>query len=44
MIPHTEVATIEGENHLLPLRNPPALGGVVTEYARRTRSARVVPR
>ena len=44
MIPNTEVATVDGENHLLPLRNPAALGGVITEYTRRTRSARVVQR
>lgn len=35
MIPNTEVATIDGENHLLPLRNPAALAGVATEFIRR---------
>lgn len=44
MIPNTEVATIDGENHLLPLHNPAALAGVATEYVRRPRNAGVAQR
>lgn len=40
MIPNTEIATIDGENHLVPLRNPAALAGVVTQFARRHRAQR----
>ena len=44
MIPNTETITINGENHLLPLHNPDALAGVVTEFAGRhsTRRQRLV--
>jgi pimeloyl-ACP methyl ester carboxylesterase len=34
-LPAAEVATIDGENHLLPLRSPDALGALVAEFARR---------
>jgi pimeloyl-ACP methyl ester carboxylesterase len=39
MLPDTEVATIDGDDHLLPLRNPAALGRFVGEFCRRHRAA-----
>jgi pimeloyl-ACP methyl ester carboxylesterase len=35
LLPDAEVATVEGDNHLLPLRNPAALGHLVAEFTRR---------
>ena len=32
-LPHAEVATIEGDNHLLPLRSPHALARLVADFA-----------
>ncbi|HEY5858286.1 MAG TPA: alpha/beta hydrolase [Aldersonia sp.] len=40
MIPHAQVATIDGENHLLPLGNPAALARVITDFARRHHTQR----
>jgi pimeloyl-ACP methyl ester carboxylesterase len=39
MMPDTEVATIDGDDHLLPLRNPAALGRLAAEFCRRHRAA-----
>ena len=35
LLPDVEIATIDGDNHLLPLRSPGALGRLVAEFARR---------
>ena len=35
MMPDTEVATIDGDDHLLPLRSPAALGRLVRDFCRR---------
>lgn len=35
LLPNAEVATIDDEDHLLPLRNPAALGHLVEEFTRR---------
>ncbi|HWG11656.1 MAG TPA: alpha/beta hydrolase [Streptosporangiaceae bacterium] len=35
MLPHVQTTTIQDADHLLPLRNPAALGWLVTQFARR---------
>ena len=35
MLPHAEIATIDGEDHLLPLRSPTALGHVIAAFSQR---------
>jgi pimeloyl-ACP methyl ester carboxylesterase len=40
LLPAAEVATVEGDNHLLPLRSPAALGNVVVDFTRRHSSVR----
>jgi pimeloyl-ACP methyl ester carboxylesterase len=39
MMPDSEVATIDGDDHLLPLRNPATLGRFVGDFCRRHRAA-----
>lgn len=38
MLPDAEVASVDGENHLLPLRSPDALGHLVAEFIRARRT------
>jgi pimeloyl-ACP methyl ester carboxylesterase len=33
MLPDAEIATIDGDNHLLPLRSPDALGRLIAQFA-----------
>lgn len=33
MLPDAEIATIDGDNHLLPLRSPDALGHLIAQFA-----------
>jgi len=33
--PAAEVATIDGDNHMLPLRSPNALGQLIADFVRR---------
>jgi hypothetical protein len=33
--PAAEVATIDGDNHMLPLRSPNALGQLTADFVRR---------
>lgn len=40
LLPNAEVATIDGDDHLLPLRNPAALGHLVEEFTHRHSAAR----
>lgn len=35
LLPDAEVATVDGDNHLLPLRSPAALGHLVADFTRR---------
>ena len=35
LLPHAEVALIEGVNHMLPLQNPDAVGQVIADFAHR---------
>ncbi len=35
MLPHAEIATIHGDDHLFPQRNPDTLGHLVAQFARR---------
>lgn len=37
ILPRAEVATIDGDDHLLPQRSPDALGRLVAQFARRHR-------
>jgi pimeloyl-ACP methyl ester carboxylesterase len=40
LLPNAEVATIDDDNHLLPLRSPAALGHLVEEFTRRHSTGR----
>jgi pimeloyl-ACP methyl ester carboxylesterase len=35
LLPHAEIATIDGDDHLFPQRNPDTLGHLVAQFARR---------
>jgi pimeloyl-ACP methyl ester carboxylesterase len=35
MLPNAEIATIDGDNHLLPLRSPDALGRLIATFSQR---------
>lgn len=39
LLPDAEIATIDGDDHLLPVRSPSALGCQVVDFTRRSRAA-----
>ena len=42
-LPHTDIATIDGDNHLLPLRSPHQLALLITNHAVRTLPTPFIP-